>query len=231
MKKLLVVLINLLLVGALVMSVAAEESGDATGNAYGPGIGGSTTVSTDIKVDDLLTNIDTEGKENVTVENYNIYVGEPTVDANNSEATITMDINMVVEYTYTDENQAESWGYDSVTGTIPEVTLTIYLADNAKAQLPAEKEGYTRTWKVTAKHEDGTTDVWDADVDVNTGKITFKANKFSTFVLSYTDTKNEEKTEEKTEDKTSEETKTDTSTTTSKTTSDNTYRVVNTAGK
>ncbi len=233
MKKLIVVLINVLLVAALVMNVAAEESGDATGNAYGPGNGGSTQITGSVSKEELLTQIATEGRKDVEIENYYISLSPATVNADNSEAVITMDISFYVYYSFTDETTGDkNYSGDKITGTIPEISFEIYLPDDVKAQLPAEKEGYTRTWKVAAKHEDGTTDVWDADVDVNTGKITFKANKFSTFTLSYTDTKIEEKAEEKTEEKTTETTKTDTSSTTSsKTTSDNTYRVVNTAGK
>lgn len=237
MKKFIVVLINLLLVSALIMNVAAEESGDATGNAYGPGNGGQTEISATISKDELLSQIDTENRENVEVQNYYVSLGPATVDASNSEAVITMDISLYVVYSFTDEYGGTNYAGDSITGTLPEVSLKIYLPENVKEQLPAEKEGYTRTWKVTAKHEDGTTDTWDAEVDVNTGLVSFTANKFSTFTLSYTDTKNEEPpVEDKTDDttpSTPETPKTDTSetTTTNKTSSDNRYRVVNTAGK
>ena len=83
---------------------------------------------------------------------------------------------------YGNVGNAGSW-LGEVTEIPSPVTLT-YDASNA----PAPAKGVTRIWKVIRFHgADGKPEILEAEYDKETGLVSFENDKFSTFVITYTD--------------------------------------------
>ena len=183
MKKIIILLTNLLLISmALFTTVTAE--GDATGNAWLDDFG-SITVSTDLKTEDLLQYAKGDDGTLPTDVSFQVYVAQPKV----SSTEVVWDIGLVLMGTDADGNYLS---YQYMTQKLPgTITLELGLPSEFLKGVPAVEEGMTRKWKFIATHEDGTVSEYEAKLDEANGMVTVVADQFSSFKLTYTDTKTE----------------------------------------
>ena len=90
----------------------------------------------------------------------------------------------LIEY-WIDLNETDGAGAGSWLGAVTEIPHAIELTYDA-SEAPELAEGVTRVWKVLRIHGDDV-DVLDAEYDPETKLISFATNKFSAFVITYTD--------------------------------------------
>ena len=223
MKKIVILLLNVLLVTLAITTTFSEVTGDATGNAtlaYGP----SLTVSTDMTNDDLVSLINEENVDPKKIEDitYFVYVEQPTV----SSEKVTWNISLWVDY-LVDDNWSDKRVTESLPGTI---TLELGLPEGFMDSVTEVASGYERKWVIVATHEDGTTSEYEAKLDESTGMVTVVIDQFSTFELSYTDTSTSTEEESTTVETTPAPTDT-TTTTPATTTTTPSYTVVNTGDR
>ena len=91
----------------------------------------------------------------------------------------------LIEY-WIDLNETDGAGAGSWLGVVTEIPHAIELTYDA-SEAPELAEGVTRVWKVLRIHGDDM-DVLDAEYDPETKLISFATDKFSAFVITYTDT-------------------------------------------
>lgn len=214
MKKIIILLLNVLLISVVATTAFGEVTGDATGNAVMGESGIRLTVSTDLKNEDLVGFIDNEyvDPKEINQLDYVLYVGNPVTD----EQTVNWSITFVITY-----EVDGVWGGNAVTEKLPgTVTLELGLPEGYLDSVTEVEEGYDRKWVVTATHADGTTSEYDATLDENSKMVTFSIDQFSSFELAYKDSKG-----------TSEESTTTTTTDVTPITATQSYTVVNTADK